>query len=202
MNAPKFKSKRDQDAVKRHTITPGLTSTTRSGWARVRQAGSEGATRGRAAIAPDEVTIADKAGERQPWVDEGPRRRRREPSVEEGSTRIIVDRSGSWRAAWSGNWPGWSLATKAALGSDELAKACGVAERTLQKHFRRFVGRTPSAVRRELRLGQARRELLRAQPQDTVTAIASRFGFNHLARFAGVYHERFGETPSATLRIG
>jgi O-methyltransferase domain/Dimerisation domain len=29
--------------------------------------------------------------------------RRREPSVREGLTRIIVDRSGSWRAAWSGN---------------------------------------------------------------------------------------------------
>ena len=28
--------------------------------------------------------------------------RRRESSVEEGSTRIIVDRSGSWRAAWAG----------------------------------------------------------------------------------------------------
>ncbi len=42
--------------------------------------------------------------------------RRREPSVEEDSTRIIVDRSGSWRAARLGNWLGWSLATKAALG--------------------------------------------------------------------------------------
>ena len=42
--------------------------------------------------------------------------RRRESSVEEGSTRIIVDRSGSWRAARLGNWPGRSLATKVALG--------------------------------------------------------------------------------------
>ena len=41
---------------------------------------------------------------------------RRESSVEEGSTRIVVDRSGSWRAAWSGNWLGWSLATKVASG--------------------------------------------------------------------------------------
>ena len=42
--------------------------------------------------------------------------RRREPSVREDLTRIIVDRSGSWRAARSGNRPGRSLATKAALG--------------------------------------------------------------------------------------
>ena len=42
--------------------------------------------------------------------------RRREPSVREDLTRIIVDRSGSWRASRLGNWPGRSLATKAALG--------------------------------------------------------------------------------------
>jgi hypothetical protein len=36
--------------------------------------------------------------------------------VREGLTRIIVDRSGSWRAAWLGNWLGWSLVTKVALG--------------------------------------------------------------------------------------
>src|SRR5262245_11731725 len=42
--------------------------------------------------------------------------RGRESSVEEGSTRIVVDRSGSWRAGWSGNRLGWSLATKVALG--------------------------------------------------------------------------------------
>jgi hypothetical protein len=42
--------------------------------------------------------------------------RRRESSVREDLTRIVVDRSGSWRAAWPGNWLGWSLATKVALG--------------------------------------------------------------------------------------
>src|SRR5215472_1216060 len=42
--------------------------------------------------------------------------RRREPSVEEGSTRKVVDWSGSWRAAWSGNRLGWSLVTKVAVG--------------------------------------------------------------------------------------
>src|SRR5262249_44949523 len=42
--------------------------------------------------------------------------RGRETPVEEGSTRIVVDWSGSWRAAWSGNRPGRSLATKVALG--------------------------------------------------------------------------------------
>ena len=84
--------------------------------------------------------------------------------------------------------------------SEELAKACGVAERTLQKHFRRFVDRTPSQMRRDLRLEQLRRELLRARPEATVTAIAARCGIKHLARGAAAYRERYGETPSSTLR--
>jgi len=29
--------------------------------------------------------------------------------VEEGSTQRVVDWSGSWRAAWLGDQPGWSL---------------------------------------------------------------------------------------------
>src|SRR5262249_17954364 len=83
---------------------------------------------------------------------------------------------------------------------DELAAACGVARRTLEKHFRRFAGRTPSQARREVRLDLARRELLRAQPDASVTDIAERCGFNHLGRFAAAYGERYGEVPSATLQ--
>jgi hypothetical protein len=41
---------------------------------------------------------------------------RRVSLVEEGSTRIGVDESGSWRAVWLGDRPRWSLATKVALG--------------------------------------------------------------------------------------
>jgi hypothetical protein len=67
------------------------------------------------AVAPLGVT---ERGVRPPVVlsDSGSAPRGRESSVEEGSTRIIVDRSASWRAAWSGNRPGRSLATKVALG--------------------------------------------------------------------------------------
>jgi transcriptional regulator GlxA family with amidase domain len=37
----------------------------------------------------------------------------------------------------------------------ELAAVCGVAPRTLQKHFRHFVGRAPLAFLRELRFDRA-----------------------------------------------
>jgi AraC-like DNA-binding protein/TolB-like protein/tetratricopeptide (TPR) repeat protein len=83
---------------------------------------------------------------------------------------------------------------------DTLALSCGVARRTLEKHFRRFIGQTPMEFLRTQRLGQARRMLLAAQPQADVTKIATQCGFNHLGRFAAWYRERYGESPSATLR--
>jgi AraC-like DNA-binding protein len=83
---------------------------------------------------------------------------------------------------------------------DELAAACGVTRRTLEKHFRQFTCRTPSQVRREARLDWVRRELLRAQPDGSVTDLAERCGFNHLGRFAAAYKMRYGESPSATLQ--
>jgi AraC-like DNA-binding protein/tetratricopeptide (TPR) repeat protein len=83
---------------------------------------------------------------------------------------------------------------------DELAAACGVGRRTLEKHFRRFLGRTVVEVRQDLRLERARRELLRAPTRAAVTEIALHCGFNHIGRFAGLYRARYGESPSATRR--
>lgn len=81
-----------------------------------------------------------------------------------------------------------------------LAAACGVAPRTLQKHFRSFVGRTPHEVQSTLRMERARRDLLLGLPAASVTDIALRWGFRHLGRFAVLYRRRYGESPSATLR--
>lgn len=86
----------------------------------------------------------------------------------------------------------WSVRT--------LAAACGVAPRTLQKHFRRFLERSPHEVQAELRMERARRELVAAAPDASITAIALGCGFRHLGRFAGAYARRYGERPSATLR--
>ena len=83
---------------------------------------------------------------------------------------------------------------------DALAAACGVGRRTLEKHFRRFLGRSPGEVRRGFCLEQARRELLQSAPGVAVTEIASRCGFKHLGRFATLYRASYGESPSDTLR--
>src|SRR5258708_6422437 len=82
----------------------------------------------------------------------------------------------------------------------ELAKACRVAPRTLQKHFRQFVGQSPLGALRDIRLDLAHRELLLGHAGAEVTELATRVGFGHLGRFAGWYKERYGEAPSETLR--
>ena len=86
----------------------------------------------------------------------------------------------------------------------ELARALGVTVRALELGFRKDLGKTPREFVREQRLLRAHDELLRANPGDgtTVTAVASRWGFWHVGRFATSYLERFGVRPAATLRSG
>ena len=84
----------------------------------------------------------------------------------------------------------------------DIAAACCVARRTLQKHFRRFVGKAPLAYLRDLRLDKARRMLLHPPGTMAVTEIATHCGFAHLGRFAIGYRRRFNETPSQTMRRG
>ena len=82
----------------------------------------------------------------------------------------------------------------------EIAAVSGVAPRTLQRHFRRFIGCLPMRFLCDLRLDRARCELLRATVGTSVTDIAVRCGFNHFSRFSAQYRQRYGEHPSVTLR--
>ncbi|MFC4946601.1 AraC family transcriptional regulator [Pseudonocardia sp. GCM10023141] len=84
----------------------------------------------------------------------------------------------------------------------ELANASGVGIRALEDGFRRYVGESPTAHLRRVRLDRVRAELSAARPGTTVSEVAYRWGFTHLGRFAGAYAEAFGEPPSATLRYG
>lgn len=86
------------------------------------------------------------------------------------------------------------------LGLEQLASVAGVRPRTLEAHFKTFLGTTPLGWIRRMRLAHARRELGRARADATVTAIALASGFNQLGRFAAEYRAIFGEAPSATLR--
>jgi len=88
----------------------------------------------------------------------------------------------------------------AAIGLPEIVEASGVPGRTLLQHFRDFKGMSPIRYLRTARYEKVREALHRAEPEENVTEIAARWGFNHLGRFSVDYRRRFGETPSATLR--
>jgi transcriptional regulator GlxA family with amidase domain len=85
----------------------------------------------------------------------------------------------------------------------DLAEVAGVSVRSLQEGFRQHVGRTPMGYLQEIRLERARQSLRAADPtRVTVAAVAHRWGFAHLGRFASVYRARFGECPSESLKAG
>jgi AraC-like DNA-binding protein len=86
------------------------------------------------------------------------------------------------------------------LALEDIAAAVGVSARALQYAFRRFRSTTPMAFLRQQRLERAHHDLQNARPGDTVTEIATRWGFTHFGRFAETYRARFGCTPRQTLQ--
>jgi AraC-like DNA-binding protein len=87
------------------------------------------------------------------------------------------------------------------ITTTSLAAASGASARALQEGFRRFRDTTPMAYLKWVRLARVRADLEAADPaRDSVTEIATRWGFFHLGNFAADYQRRFGERPSDTLR--
>ena len=81
-----------------------------------------------------------------------------------------------------------------------LCRALAVSERTLRKAFQKIRGLPPCRRLRTLRLSGARQALLSAHDRcETVTEIATSFGFVELGRFSVEYRKIFGESPSETL---
>lgn len=89
------------------------------------------------------------------------------------------------------------------LGLAEIAAAAGVGARSLQREFRDCLGLSPRSYVQQRRLIKVHEELLDASPGAgaTVLDIALRWGFTHASRFAATYRERYGVSPSATLRL-
>jgi len=82
----------------------------------------------------------------------------------------------------------------------QLACAAGIGIRALQLGFRRHFGVSISQMLLDMRLAGLHARLAQAAPDASITDIAFDLGFTHLGRMAGAYREKFGETPSATLR--
>lgn len=89
-----------------------------------------------------------------------------------------------------------------ALSVEDLARAAGVSLRCLQENFQTFRGVTPMQYVRERRMERVRADLSTATPGTSVTAVALRWGFTQLGRFAVEYRQLYGESPSETLRRG
>lgn len=84
----------------------------------------------------------------------------------------------------------------------DLEQRSGYSRRHLQASFQQRFGCGPIQWIRRQRLEQARLALLQADNVDTVTQIASRFGFNSLAGFSRDFQGAFGLRPSDLLREG
>lgn len=82
----------------------------------------------------------------------------------------------------------------------DLVAATGVPGRTLLAHFKEHHGVSPLRHWRNRRLERVRDALLRIRDGETVTDVATAWGFYHLGRFALEYSRRFGESPSETSR--
>ncbi len=81
----------------------------------------------------------------------------------------------------------------------DLAACAKVSTSALFAGFREFRSTTPMAYLKSVRMQRVRDELRDpASAEKTVTAIAVRWGFNHLGHFAADYKNRFGECPSRT----
>lgn len=81
-----------------------------------------------------------------------------------------------------------------------LSRVVGVSERTLRNAFRREHGVSPKQFDVRRRLDSARCALCDIAGRNTVTTIATQYGFFDLGRFARIYKNAFGESPSQTMR--
>ena len=82
----------------------------------------------------------------------------------------------------------------------DICARTGASYATLERGFRETYGMTPQAYLNAVRLSRARRELRQPNVNTNVSSVAIHWGFLELGRFSVQYRQRFGETPSETLR--
>ena len=83
--------------------------------------------------------------------------------------------------------------------AEQLAQAAGVSVRSLYAGFKDVLGVSPMQYLRDLRMERARAELMSGD-SNHVAGVALRWGFAHMGRFSNEYKQRYGESPSKTLR--
>jgi AraC-like DNA-binding protein len=114
--------------------------------------------------------------------------------LEDGSPRSVVAQSAIVRAAVE------FMHAHAAepITVQDVARAVHISARGLHAAFASELGVSPSEHLRAIRLCGVRDELRFAPPGQSIAAVARRWGFVHLSRFAEAYAREFGELPSET----
>jgi AraC-like DNA-binding protein len=87
-----------------------------------------------------------------------------------------------------------------AISMTEIGAAAGVSLRSLQDAYRKARGMTLGDGLLTLRLERFREGLIERGGSASVADAAFSAGFGHLGRAAAAYRDRYGETPSETLR--
>jgi AraC-like DNA-binding protein len=82
----------------------------------------------------------------------------------------------------------------------DIVAASGVPGRTLFRHFKDRHGVSPMRYLRLARFRKVREALQQGGLDQDVAEVATRWGFEHMGRFAVEYRQRFGERPSDTLK--
>jgi len=87
------------------------------------------------------------------------------------------------------------------VSATEIGAALGISDRMLRECCRKSFGMGPSRYRRLRRMQLVYYTLRHEDPaMASVSAVARRYGFLNLGRFATSYRALYGESPSATLR--
>ena len=123
-----------------------------------------------------------------------------QPSNYSSRLRLAPTKSGRVAVTRSVDYIEQHLAEPISL--TDLAEHTKMSPRSIQAGFREDLDTTPVAYIRDRRLDRVRQTLISAQPGDgtNVTEAAQRWGFSHLGNFSVTYRQRFGESPSETLR--
>jgi AraC-like DNA-binding protein len=82
----------------------------------------------------------------------------------------------------------------------DIAEAAGVGVRALARGFEKHFGISPQRYLQQYRLDRVHEALRAPGGETTVTEVAMQWGFLQLGSFAARYRERFGESPSQTLK--
>ena len=82
----------------------------------------------------------------------------------------------------------------------DIARESGCSLRSLHLGFQQYKGTSPLQYLRQIRLEGVRRALIGDVDQSAISQIAQQWGFTHMGRFAALYKEAFGQSPSETVR--